>query len=107
MLSPRSVSRRVYDKDATPAVDGAAGYDSTSEVHVCPLAYEDQLANVVDAEHPIYLYQVHEDFKRAKRGYHPLLNAPMWLGLAPTTVVSLAVRRDSGQALHHSATDHG
>ena len=86
MLSKQTIFRCVYDEDASPSTDGSAGYDSMSEVHICPLSYESQLNNVTEAENPIYLNQVHDDFKCSKYGYHPLLNAPMWLGPVPTIV---------------------
>ena len=62
-LSKQTVFRCVYDDEATPTLDGAAGYDSMSEVHACPLAYESQLSNVAVADYPIYLNQVHRHIR--------------------------------------------
>ena len=80
-------------------------YDSLSEVHCRPLEMRHQLTNVIEADEPIYLNQVHDKFKCTHHGTHPLLNAPMWLAPVPTTIVSHAVCRESGQLLRYNCDD--
>ena len=50
------IKKVIYDEHST--ADSMAGYDSLSEVHVCPMSFKNQLQNVTEADTPIYLNQV-------------------------------------------------
>ena len=50
----------------------SAGYDTYSQVHVTP--HWHLLQNVVKAEKPIFLNQIHDDYKCVEYGRHPHLN---------------------------------
>ena len=64
-------------------------------------ALQSQLTNITEADQPIYLNQEHDSFKRTHYGFHPTLNAPMWIAPAPTTIASHAVCRDADQLLSY------
>jgi len=103
-LTSKVVKSVIYDLEAT-TIDYSAGYDSLSEVHCCPLTLQHKLTNVTEAEQPIYLNQVHENFKCTHYGFHPSLNAPMWIAPVPTTIISHTVCRDSEQLLSYNSVD--
>ena len=68
-LTSKVVKSVIYDLEAT-TTDYSAGYDSLSEVHCCPSTLQHKFTNVTEAEQPIYLNQVHEDFKCTHYGFH-------------------------------------
>ena len=80
----------------------SAGYDTYSQVHVTP--HRHLLTNVEKAEKPIFLNQIHEDYKCVEYGRHPHLNEVVWIcSNVPTTIISHSACRDSGHQLSYDA----